>query len=390
MTRCDPAAAAQPRQYLWLWFLWLAGFYTTWLVLVVLGDHWQTLAEHWGIAVAMGMGSYVAGSTPMGGGTVGFPILVLLFEQPAQLGRDFSFAVQSIGMVSASIFILCRRQPLEWPLLGPSLVGALIGTPLGILYVAPLVPALAIKLTFAVVWCSFGVLHLYRTREFAQAEGLADPMPRFDRWVGFALGFSAGITVAAITGVGIDMVLYATLVLLRRADLKIAIPSSVIIMGFTSLLGIVFKNLVTGVQPGVFENWLAAAPVVALGAPLGVFIVNRIGRVPTLYFVAVLCIGQFVWTVNDEWASLGLRGLAIALAGVLAFNIVFELLHRWGYRLRLHYGRPSVMPQPVHDDAQPSTGDRTPRAVRPVSDPDRAGTRAPAPPPSAGSPPGSR
>lgn len=312
------------------WLIWLTCFYLVWLGLVISGDHWQTLAEHAGIALAMGAGSYVAGSTPMGGGTVGFPILVLLFDQPAQLGRDFSFAVQSIGMVSASIFILCRRQPLEWPMLGPALLGSAVGTPLGILFVAPLVSALTIKVLFAVIWASFGVLHLYRTREFCAAEGCTLPMPGFDRACGLLIGFGSGLTVAAVTGVGIDMVLYAALVLLRRADLKIAIPTSVLIMGFTSLLGIGFKNLVTGVQPGVFENWLAAAPVVALGAPLGVFIVNRIGRMPTLYFVAVLCIGQFVWTIHNEWAALGLLGLGIALAGVLLFNIVFELMHRWG------------------------------------------------------------
>lgn len=339
------AVAKRPRP--WIWLACLLGFYAVWLGLVVAGDHWRTLAEHWGIALAMGLGSYVAGSTPMGGGTVGFPILVLLFEQPAQLGRDFSFAVQSVGMVSASIYILSRRLPLEWPLLGPAMLGALVGTPLGIVYIAPLVPSLWIKVSFAVVWASFGVLHLYRTREFCGQHGACRARPYLDRWLGLAIGFFAGASVTAVTGVGIDMVLYAALVLLRRADLKIAIPTSVVIMGFTSLVGIVFKLAVTGVEPGVYDNWLAAAPVVALGAPLGAFIVHRIGRKPTLYVVALLCIAQFAWTMQNEWATLGVRGLALALLGVLLFNLGFEVLHRWGDRLS---GR-IKMPHPIIQDA---------------------------------------
>lgn len=325
-------AGHRPWLRLWPWLLWLAAFYSVWAVLIVQGNHLATLAEHWGIAVAMGLGSYVAGSTPMGGGTVGFPILVLLFEQPAQLGRDFSFAVQSIGMVSASIFILCRRQSIEWAMLRPAMLGSLIGTPIGIVWLAPVVSALTIKVLFAVIWASFGVLHLYRTREFCAAHGEMEEMPRFDAVCGFFVGLGAGLSVVAVTGVGIDMVLYAALVLMRRADLKIAIPTSVLIMAFSSLVGIAFKSAVTGVQSGVYENWLAAAPIVALGAPLGVFIVQKIGRQPTLYFVAVLCIGQFVWTMQNEWPALGWIGLAIALAGVLLCNLGFEWMHRWGMR----------------------------------------------------------
>ncbi|MDX1626962.1 MAG: TSUP family transporter, partial [Wenzhouxiangellaceae bacterium] len=132
---------------------WLTVFYAAWLGLVVVGDHWNTLLEHWPIASAMALGSYFAGSTPMGGGTVGFPVLVLLMDSPAVLGRDFSFAVQSIGMTSASIYILCRGQEIEWPMLRAALVGSLIGTPLGILFVAPLVSDLFIKLLFAATWC---------------------------------------------------------------------------------------------------------------------------------------------------------------------------------------------------------------------------------------------
>lgn len=327
--------ATPKKSIFWIWFLWLACFYSAWLVIIVLGDHWHTLKEHWGIAVAMSAGSYVAGSTPMGGGTVGFPILVLLFHQSAQLGRDFSFAVQSIGMTSASIFIITRRQRIEWTMLGGAAAGSLIGTPLGIFLVAPHIPGLWIKIVFAVIWASFGVLHLYRTREFAAAEGLAPINRAFDWRAGLLVGFFSGLTMVAITGVGIDMVIYAVLVLLRRADLKIAIPTSVIIMAFNSVLGIVTKNLTTGVLPGVYENWLAAAPIVALGAPLGVFVVNLIGRAPTLYFVSVLCIGQFIWTVRDEWAHLGIAGLSIALLGVAVFNLVFEYLYRYGRRKKV-------------------------------------------------------
>ena len=54
--------------------------------------------SHWPIAVAMAIGSYFAGSTPLGGGTVRFPILVLLLGLPVALGRDFGFATQSVGM----------------------------------------------------------------------------------------------------------------------------------------------------------------------------------------------------------------------------------------------------------------------------------------------------
>ena len=314
------------------WLVWLAGFYVVWISIVIVGNHWQLLVDHWGIALAMAIGSYAAGSTPMGGGTVGFPVLVLLFGEAPTLGRDFSFAIQSIGMTSATLFILCRRQPIEGPMLRWAVLGSAIGTPIGVLLLAPLVPGLFIKVLFAVVWCSFGVLHLYRLKEIVQHEGLAPGAHRFDRNAGFLVGLLAGATVSSITGVGVDMVLYAVLILLCKADLKIAVPTSVIIMTFTSLFGLATKTLFGSLQPGVFENWLAAAPVVILGAPLGAFMVNRIGRTSTLLIVSTLCVGQFFWTLQNEWAALGLTGGGIALVGVFIFNLGFEYLHRVGGR----------------------------------------------------------
>jgi uncharacterized membrane protein YfcA len=324
---------ARPKPRLWIWFVWLAVFYAAWAWLVGFQGHGDTARAHWPMAVAMAAGSYAAGSTPMGGGTVGFPILVLLFDQPAQLGRDFSFAVQSIGMTSAAIFILARRQPLAGAMLKGAVFGATLGTPLGIFGVAPWVPGLWIKLVFAVVWGSFGILHLWRIREIAEHEGMTDFDEHWDIRVGFIAGLAASAVFVSVSGVGVDMVLYTVLVLLCRADLKIAIPTSVIIMAYASTLGILTKLAFTGVEPGVFGNWLAAAPVVAVGAPLGVFVVQFSGRKPTLVVVAVLCVGQLVWTLSREWDALGFGGAAVSLLAVGLCLIGFERLRVRGGQL---------------------------------------------------------
>ena len=319
-----------PKQYLWIWFLWLGLFYVGWLVLVIFFHGWAEVVKHWPMALAMAFGSYAAGSTPMGGGTVGFPILVLLFDQPAELGRDFSFAVQSVGMTSAAIFILARRQPLAWAMLKGALLGATVGVPLGIFLIAPWVSPLWIKIVFAVIWGSFGLLHLWRIKEISSHEGMTDFAERWDTRMGWVIGLVSGATVVAVSGVGIDMVIYTVLVLVCRADLKIAIPTSVIIMAWSSLVGIFTKVFFTGVQPGVYENWLAAAPIVALGAPLGAFVVNLIGRKPTLLVVAVLCVGQLFWTLFQESSALGWGGIVLSGVAVGLFLVGFEGLRMWG------------------------------------------------------------
>jgi len=336
----DPATGVGPmrprRDSRWLlapFLVWLVAFYSAWLALVVIGGHWQTVLDHWQIAATMAAGSYVAGSTPMGGGTVAFPMLVLFMDLPATLGRDFSFAVQSIGMTSASIYILCTRQPVEWPMLRAALLGSLIGTPFGILFVAPLVSETFIKLLFATMWCSFGLLHLRRIREITAYVGMTPHDVAFDYRAGFTVGLAGGATVASVTGVGIDMMIYLVLVLLCHADLKIAIPTSVVLMAFTSLVGIATKLATGGVAPGTFENWVAAAPVVAVGAPLGALVVSRIGRRPTLLFVSVLCVAQFVWTVSHEWHSVPAWSLAAAFLGVVLFLLVFQEMYVYGRRL---------------------------------------------------------
>jgi uncharacterized membrane protein YfcA len=142
--------------------------------------------------------------------------------------------------------------------------------------------------------------------------------------------------VVSLTGVGIETMIYIALVLLYRADLKIAIPTAVTLIAFTSVVGIASNLLLArfaplyAISPEVFYNWLAAAPVVVLCAPIGALVVNRLPRKPTLIIVSLLCMAQFVWALAE--AEGGSAALAAAVAGVLAANVGFHFLYRWGRR----------------------------------------------------------
>jgi len=319
---------------LWPFLAWLCAFYVTWLAVVTGFGFWDEVLGHWPISLAMMAGSYFAGSTPMGGGTVGFPVLVLLFDQPASLGRNFGLAIQSVGMISATIYILSSRTPIDLRLLRPGIIGSLIGTPLGAAFIAPYAPDLTVKLIFAVVWAGFGVIHFLKLRAILKPDGTRDPHGKLDTPIGLAIGLAGGV-VASLTGVGIDMMIYAVLVLFYREDLKIAIPTSVILMAVTSVIGILSNIILSRINPGLYYlspevawNFLAAAPVVALGAPLGAIVVNRLPRAPTLLIVCTLCVVQYVWTVLKEQVSLPV--FALSLAGIVLMNVIFLWLFRMG------------------------------------------------------------
>lgn len=311
-------------------YCWLLVFYSAWAMIVLRGDYWSRVLEQWPIALAMALGSYFAGSTPMGGGAVGFPVLVLLLDRPASMGRIFGLAIQSIGMVSASIFILSKGYLLDRRLLRPALLGALVATPVGVIAVAPFMHDLTIKLLFAMIWASFGLVHLRRMREITSLEGASELRLLVDREIGFAIGILGGIA-SSVTGVGIDMLLYMFLVFLYRSDLKIAVPTSVVLMAFTSVVGIVACLAMSltnfslyRIPDDLLYSWLAAAPVVAIGAPLGAVIVKLIPRSFSLGIVSILCLAQFGWTMVQE--QVGILGIAGCLSGIILLNLAMDWL----------------------------------------------------------------
>ena len=309
------------------WFLFVGGFFLVYLFLVFGLNYWRIALDHWPMAIAMSLGSVVAGSTPMGGGSVGFPVLVLLLHQSASIGRNFGLACQALGMTSAMIFIICRRTAIQTRMLAWGMAGAAAGLVTGTFLVSPLLSGDTVKLLFSSVWMSFGVLTLARNREFCSL----DRVPELGRNADIAIALGVGVLGGMITsliGVGIEMVAYTVLVLRYRCDLKAAVPTAVSLGAMTSVMGIGLHGLMGDIGREPFYNWLAAAPIIVFGAPFGAYLVSVIPRIRTLYFVSVLCLVQFVWTLYQVSPSPG--GWLFVTASLTFAGLCFYFLYRRG------------------------------------------------------------
>ena len=76
--------------------------------------------------------------------------------------------------------------------------------------------------------------------------------------------------VSGLVGNGIDIFVFAVMVLLFRVSEKIATPTSVIIMAINALAGFAYQTFVIkDFNEPVFSFWLAAIPIVVVGAPIG-------------------------------------------------------------------------------------------------------------------------
>lgn len=303
-------------------FAFLALFYAAYPFLAAsAGGIAAVFRDHWPIALVMTLGSYFAGATPVGGGSVAFPILVLLFDQPPALGREFSFAIQSLGMTAAALFVLGSGRRIEWPFLRPALMGTLIGTPLGCQLIAPHAPPTAVRMIFASLWGAFGLFALLRLNRAAASDKATTPSEPSD-FPALLTGFLGGL-VASLIGGGADMIAFSYLALRRRLDPRIAIPTAMMLMAATSIIGLGLTLSSAPLRPGVWENWLAAAPIVVIGAPLGAFAVGFIPRNVAMAIVSLLCIAQFVWACLDRSGS----AAVIAAACAAVAGIVVALRH---------------------------------------------------------------
>lgn len=301
------------------WHAYIALCLVVWLVLVTRPGAWLLALAHWPMALVMIGGSLVAGSTPMGGGTIAFPALVLGFGRTPAMARDYGLAIQSVGMTSALLFIVMRGIPVERRLLTWSCAGSIIGLALGTFLLASRVPADWVKLLFATLWITFGAWLVTGTAKEASRPRVSVDGPGVAR-IGLAVGIVGG-AVMSLIGVGPEMLVYATLVLRFGWGSKAAVPTAVCATALAAPFGLALRVATAGIDPGVFPDWLAAMPIVIFGAPAGAYISTRMPRRVLLRIIGALVLVQFVVTVNQVRPSLALWAGVVALAALVAAGL---------------------------------------------------------------------
>ena len=92
-------------------FLPALSVYPVWLTIGIReGVLVSSATNYYPIMIAMVLGSMIAGSTPLGGGVVAFPVSVLVLGFSPDQGRDFCLLIQSVGMTAASFLIFYKKR----------------------------------------------------------------------------------------------------------------------------------------------------------------------------------------------------------------------------------------------------------------------------------------
>ena len=250
------------------------------------------------MSVTMIFGSFIAGASSEGGGAIAFPVMTLVFNIGPHIARNFSLAIQSVGMTAAAIIILRNRYPIEYRYLIPVSIGGGIGIIFGTFFVIPIVTAPFVKMLFVTFWLSFGVILFYVNRIYKREVFERIPvLSKTELLFLLIVGFSGG-NLSSILGSGLDIFSFAYITVRYHLSEKVATPTSVVAMAINSLIGFSLHYFVVqDFGPEEFNYWLVCIPVVLIGAPLGAYYINRRTRDFVSWFLYIIITIQFIGAV---------------------------------------------------------------------------------------------
>jgi uncharacterized membrane protein YfcA len=280
----------------------------------------QFLLAHWYYPAIMVLGAFVAGLTPEGGGAVAFPVLSVFFSIDRVLARDFSLMIQSVGMTSASIYILSRNG-VNLRTYKPVLLFipvAFIGFVLGMLTLQTM-PVYIIQALFLSLITTFAIAYVFGEHRGDRDELTVNGMRDSFLLVGILL---LGGMCGSLFGTGTDILIYTLLVTHFRMKEKVATHMSIMLMAATSVLGYTYRHFVdSGLTSEQVRTWLCAYPVVLFMAPFGTHILQFIHVDWMLKGIVVLNIGQLCYF------NLNKPSMEKTIASVL-FSVVLMLIFR--------------------------------------------------------------
>ena len=307
-------------------FLCTLFVWTLWLTIISPNQAITNTIANWEIAITMVFGSMVAGGTSMGGGAVAFPVLTKYLQVPPHEATVFSLAIQSIGMSAASLTIIAMKTKVEWRFIRWASCGGILGIILGTFLLEPILPAKAIKMSFTMMISSFAILFLaLNVTPRKRNTGILNWGIK-EQIISFVVGIIGGV-ISSLVGSGMDIFSFSVMVLLFGLCEKISTPTSVILMAINAIAGFLLHNFLIGdfVEP-VVNYWLAAIPVVVVGAPVGALLCSLLNHKTITALVVTLIFIELA-------SSLLLIPLSAKLIYFSIFLfIIFSATYYWMYQ----------------------------------------------------------
>lgn len=303
---------------------------SAWLYFMSSTASWELFRDNWYMTLVMIFGSFIAGASSEGGGAIAYPVMTLLFNIDPDVARNFSFAIQSIGMTFASIWIITSGIKIEKNYLLLAGLGGFVGIIFGTIYIAPLIKPDFAKMMFVSFWLSFGIalwiVNFVNSRKSLQKLPVLSVYQKSELLL---VGIAGGI-FSSVLGNGLDICTFSFVVIKYGLSEKIATPTSVILMASNAIAGFILHTFfLDTMQPEAINYWLVCIPVVIFGAPLGAFVINRIGRKKIAFLLILIIITQFftaIYVVRPG-LQLGLFSLVIFLTGMILFFVLTRINH---------------------------------------------------------------
>jgi uncharacterized protein len=307
----------------WIYLFFLTAVMLFWFGYMFNHNSFNIFTRQWATVLTMIFGSFIAGASPEGSAAVAYPIFTLILKIAPPVARNFAFAIQSIGMTSATLLIIGMRLKVDWNYITFVTIGGVVGLFLGTYYVVPHISPVQAKLFFVSLYLSFGIA-LWMQNRRPQRE-VFDGIQNFqnsDKGRLIIFGLVGGI-ISSIFGTGINIFTFCLMTIYYRVSEKVATPSSVIIMTIETILGLfIHTQLINDFQPEAFEIWLACVPFVAIFAPLGAFVISKMQRkgiATLLYWILIIQFFGAMFVIKPSLIQLSLCMLVL-ISGIGLFS----------------------------------------------------------------------